>query len=178
MSIRAFQEHQPQIGQQVFVDDAALVIGQVKLADDVSIWPMSVLRGDVDRIEIGARTNIQDGSILHVTHYEKEYSPKGLPLSIGEDVTVGHRVTLHACTVGNRCLVGMSSTLLDGCVVQDDVMIGANSLVPPGKTLESGYLYLGSPVKKVRALTEKEIKFLIYSAAHYVSLKNKHVECH
>ncbi len=178
MNIRPFQQHKPDIGQRVFIDDAALVIGRVTLGDDASVWPMSVVRGDVDRIEIGARTNIQDNSVLHVTHYEKEFSPKGLPLIIGDDVTVGHRVTLHACTVGNRCLIGMSSTLLDGCVIQDDVMIGANTLVPPGKVLESGYLYVGSPVKQVRALTEKEIKFLMYSAAHYVKLKNEHMNNH
>lgn len=176
MTKRNFQGHQPTLGQNVFIDPTALVIGQVTLADDVSIWPMVVVRGDVESITIGARTNIQDGSVLHVTHYSAEYSPKGLPLAIGKDVTIGHNVVLHACQVGNRCLIGMSSTVLDGAVIEDDVMLGANVLVPPRKVLKSGYLYLGSPAEPVRELTEKEHHFLKYSAKHYVKLKNQHLE--
>jgi carbonic anhydrase/acetyltransferase-like protein (isoleucine patch superfamily) len=176
MGIRSFEQYQPTIGQNVLIDETSLVIGQVELADDVSIWPMTVLRGDVDAIRIGARSNIQDGTICHVTHYSEEYSPKGLPLLVGEDVTIGHQAILHACTIGNRCLIGMGSSLLDESVIEDEVMIGANSLVPPGKVLKSGYLYVGSPVKQVRQLSEKEIRFLQYSAAHYVELKNRHLQ--
>lgn len=175
MSVRSYLSHHPQIGERVLIDDAAVVIGRVQLGHDVSVWPTTVIRGDVEGITIGDRSNIQDGSILHVTHYNEEYSPNGLPLKIGEDVTIGHKVILHACTVGSRCLIGMGSLLLDQAVVQDEVMLGAGSLVPPGKVLESGYLYVGSPVKKIRALTEKEIRFLRYSAEHYVKLKNNYL---
>lgn len=176
MAIRKFEQYQPIIANNVFVDDASLVIGQVDLADDVSIWPMTVLRGDVDKISIGARTNIQDGTICHVTHYSKVYSPEGLPLIVGDDVTVGHQAILHACTIGNCCLIGMGSTVLDGAVIEDEVMLGANSLVPPGKVLSSGYLYVGSPAQKVRALTAQQIDFLHYSAEHYVELKNRYLQ--
>lgn len=173
--IRQFEQYQAKIGKNVLLDPSSLLIGQVELGDDVSIWPMSVLRGDVEAIRIAARTNIQDGTICHVTHYSQEYSSKGLPLLVGEDVTVGHRAILHACTIGNRCLIGMGSSLLDASVIEDEVMIGANSLVPPGKVLASGYLYVGSPVKQVRPLSTKEKAFLKYSAEHYVELKNRHL---
>jgi carbonic anhydrase/acetyltransferase-like protein (isoleucine patch superfamily) len=174
MTTRPFEKYTPLLGQRVFVDEMALVIGRVSLGDDVSIWPMTVVRGDVDSITIGARTNIQDNSVLHVTHYNEKYSPKGSSLTIGTDVTVGHRVILHACTVGNRCLIGMGSIILDDAIIEDDVMIGAGTLVPRGRQLKSGYLYLGSPAKEVRLLTEEEKIFLAYSAQHYVELKNKH----
>jgi len=171
--IRKFEKFTPKIADSSFVDDTALVIGDVTIADDASIWPMTVVRGDIQTISIGARTNIQDGSVLHVTH-DSEHAPGGFALTIGDDVTVGHKVILHACTIGDRCLVGMGSTVLDGAVLEDEVMLGANSLVSPGKVLESGYLYLGSPAKQARALTDKERQWLQYSAAHYVDLKNRH----
>jgi carbonic anhydrase/acetyltransferase-like protein (isoleucine patch superfamily) len=174
MSIRSFENHTPQIADTAFVDDMALVIGNVTLGEDASVWPMAVLRGDIHEIRIGARSNIQDGSVLHVTH-DSEYAPGGFPLHVGEDVTVGHNVILHACTIGNFCLVGMGSTVLDGAVLEDKVMLGANSLVSPGKVLEGGYLWLGAPAKKVRPLTEEEMGWLEYSSAHYVDLKNRHL---
>jgi carbonic anhydrase/acetyltransferase-like protein (isoleucine patch superfamily) len=133
-----------------------------------------VLRGDVNEIEIGARTNVQDGSVLHVTH-DGPYSPGGRPLIVGDDVTVGHAVTLHACTVGDRCLIGMNSCILDGAVLEPDVMLAAGSLVSPGKRLESGALYRGSPARRARDLTEQELEMLRYSAAHYVRLKDKYL---
>jgi len=144
------------------------------MADDVGIWPLVAIRGDVNYVEIGARSNIQDGSVLHVTH-KSAYKPEGNPLVIGEDVTVGHKVMLHGCTIGNRVLVGMGSILLDGVVVEDDVMIGAGSLVPQNKRLETGYLYLGSPVKQIRPLTEAEIDGLKYSASNYVKWKDDYL---
>ena len=150
-----------------------MVIGNVSLGPDSSIWPLCAVRGDIHSITIGARSNIQDGSVLHVTH-DSDYAPRGFALSIGDDVTVGHKVILHACTIGNRCLVGMGSTVLDGVVFEDEVMLGAHSLVSPGKRLESGYLYLGSPARQARALTEQERQWLRYSATHYVELKNRH----
>lgn len=173
MTIRKFEQHSPVIAKSAFVDDMALVIGNVTIGEDASIWPMTVVRGDIHSITIGARSNIQDGSVLHVTH-DSEYAPGGFALNIKEGVTVGHKVILHACTIGNYCLVGMGSTVLDGAVLEDNVMLGANSLVSPGKVLASGYLYLGSPAKKIRALKKAEFAWLQYSAKHYVDLKNRH----
>lgn len=174
MSIRAFQDKTPALGNRTYIDEMALVLGDVIMGDDCSLWPMAVLRGDVHQIRIGHRTNIQDGSVGHVTHYS-EYNPEGVPLIIGDDVTIGHKVVVHACTIGNRCLIGMGSIILDKAVIPDDVIIGANTLVAENKMLESGYLYLGSPAKKVRPLTKEEIKFLPYSAKHYVKLKDQHL---
>ena len=137
--LRPYKDLFPKQGDRVMIDASSVVVGDVRLADDVSIWPLVAIRGDVNSVSIGARTNIQDGSVLHVTH-KSSYNPEGNPLIIGEDVTVGHKVMLHGCTIGNRVLVGMGSILLDGVIVEDDVMIGAGSLVPQNKRLESGYL--------------------------------------
>ncbi len=174
MAVRTFESWSPTLGERVFVDDTALVIGDVAIGADSSIWPFAVVRGDVHRIRIGARTNIQDGSIMHVTH-AGPHDPDGHPCSVGDDVTVGHRVTLHGCRVEDRVLVGMGATVMDGAVVESEVIIGAGSLVPPGKTLESGYLYVGSPVKQARALKDEERGFFDYSAASYVELKDRHL---
>ncbi|WP_049854278.1 gamma carbonic anhydrase family protein [Dickeya fangzhongdai] len=173
-ALRPFKGALPVIGKNVMVDPSSVVIGEVTLADDVSIWPLVVIRGDVNFIRIGSRSNIQDGSVLHVTHCS-EKNVNGNPLIIGEDVTVGHKAMLHGCTIGNRVLVGMGSILLDGVTVEDDVIIGAGSLVSPGKTLEKGYLYLGSPAKKVRALTEQELEGLLYSSNNYVRWKDEYL---
>ena len=173
MTIRTFEDHTPQIAENAFIDAAAVVTGDVVIGEESSVWPMCSLRGDIQSIRIGARTNIQDGSILHVTH-DSEYAPGGYGLSIGDDVTVGHNAVVHACTVGNFCLVGMGAVILDGAVVEDEVIIGAGSLVPPRKVLTSGYLWLGSPVKQVRELTDKEKAFLRYSSQHYVDLAYRH----
>ncbi len=174
MSIRTYQQITPQLGPRVFVDASAVVIGDVELGEDASVWPMAVVRGDMHRIRIGARSSVQDGSVLHITH-AGPFNPDGYPLIIGDEVTIGHNVTLHGCTLGNRILVGMGSIVMDGAVVEDEVVIGAGSLVPPGKRLESGYLYVGSPVKQARALTDKERAFFSYSAANYVKLKDLHL---
>ncbi len=171
MAVKVFKDNYPRIGQSVYIDDHAVVIGDVSLGDDVSIWPTSVLRGDVESITIGAATNVQDGAVLHVSHAGK-YSPEGHPLNIGKSVTVGHRAVLHACTVGDFCLLGIGVIVMDDAVLEDYVMLGAGTLVPPRKTLESGYLYVGSPAKQVRLLTTTEKEFLVYSAQHYVALKN------
>ncbi len=172
--LRPYRNLYPQVGEKVMVDATSVVIGDVRIADDVGIWPLVVIRGDVNYVEIGARSNIQDGSVLHVTH-KSSYNPEGNPLIIGEDVTVGHKVMLHGCIIGNRVLVGMGSILLDGAVIEDDVMIGAGSLVPQNKRLESGYLYLGSPVKQIRPLKEEEIAGLKYSANNYVKWKDEYL---
>jgi carbonic anhydrase/acetyltransferase-like protein (isoleucine patch superfamily) len=173
-NVRAFGAELPVLGARVWVDPAAVVIGQVEIGDDASLWPMAVARGDVNFIRIGARTNVQDGSVLHVTH-DGPYSPGGVPLVIGAEVTVGHRVMLHACTIGDRCLLGMSSTILDGAVLEDEVFLGAGSLVPPDKHLQARSLYRGSPAKRVRSLTDEELEMLRYSAAHYVRLKDRYL---
>ena len=172
MNIRDFDGITPELSEGVFVDSAALVQGDVSIGKDSSIWPMTVVRGDVNSISIGERTNIQDGCVLHVTH-EGPFG-EGRSLIIGNDVTVGHKAVLHACEIHDLCLIGMSATVLDGAVVNKQVMVGAGSLVPPKKVLESGYLYLGSPVKRIRALNEKEIAYLQYSSEHYVRLKQRH----
>jgi len=173
MNLRPFRHILPQLGKRVYLDAAAVVIGDVVLADDVSVWPCAVVRGDVNHIRIGARSNIQDGSVLHVSG-RTAAKPEGSPLIVGEDVTVGHKVMLHGCRIGDRVLIGMGTIILDDTVIEDDVMIGAGSLVPPRKRLESGYLYVGSPVKQVRPLTDKEKEFLKYSSAHYVRLAGQH----
>ncbi|WIX02978.1 gamma carbonic anhydrase family protein [Pseudomonas sp. AR5] len=171
MSIRSFQQHTPKLGARVFVDPTAVVLGDVEIGEDSSVWPVTVIRGDMHRIRIGARSSIQDGSVLHITH-AGPYNPDGFPLTIGDEVTVGHKVTLHGCTLGSRILVGMGSIVMDGAVVEDEVIIAAGSLVPPGKRLESGYLYVGSPVKQARPLTDKERSFFAYTAGNYVRLKD------
>lgn len=174
-ALRPYKNHFPQQGDRVMIDSSSVVVGEVQLADDVSIWPLVAIRGDVNKVVIGKRSNIQDGSVLHVTH-KSTSNPEGYPLIVGEDVTVGHKAMLHGCTIGNRVLVGMGSILLDGVIVEDDVMIGAGSLVPPGKRLESGYLYLGSPVKQVRPLSEAEIAGLLFSSNNYVGWKNEYLD--
>ncbi|HEY0962419.1 MAG TPA: gamma carbonic anhydrase family protein [Pseudomonadales bacterium] len=174
MTLRSFLTHRPVLGERVFVDPSAVVIGRVQLGADVSIWPLTTIRGDVNDIAIGERTNIQDGSVLHNTAPSSS-PPNGFPLKVGSDVTVGHKVILHGCTIGNRVLVGMGSIVMDGAVVEDDVIIGGGSVVTPGKVLASGGLYVGSPAKRVRDLRPDELEFLRYSAGHYVKLKDEHL---
>ena len=174
MTLQTYRNIAPTLGARVYIHPAAVVIGKVTIGDDTSVWPTAVVRGDVNSIEIGARTSIQDGSVLHVTH-DGPYSPGGRSLYIGSDVTVGHRVTLHACTIGNACLIGMGAILLDNVVTEDFVMIGAGSLVTPGKVLTKYGLYVGSPARRVRDLTEKEVEFFTYSAAHYVRVKDEYL---
>ncbi len=173
MAIRGYQGIQPRLGARVFVDETALVIGRVALGDDASVWPLAVLRGDVERIEIGARTNVQDGCVLHVVH-DGPYTPGGIGLRVGVDVTVGHKAVLHAATIGDRCLIGMGAIVLDGAVIADEVVIGAGSVVPPGKTLASRGLYLGNPARWVRELGDAEIERLLYGARQYVALKDRY----
>jgi carbonic anhydrase/acetyltransferase-like protein (isoleucine patch superfamily) len=174
MGIRTFQGIAPTLGARVYVDETALVIGRVTMGDDSSIWPFAVARGDVHEIRIGARTNVQDGSVLHVVHDGPV--PGGIPLIIGDDVTIGHKAMLHAVTVGNRCLIGMAGVLLDGTVVEDEVIVAAGAVVPPGKRLASHGLYVGNPARRLRELTSKEIGQLAYSARHYVQMKDAHLQ--
>ena len=174
MPLRTFESKWPRTAAGVYIDPSAVVIGDVCLGQDVSLWPQVVARGDVNSIVLGARTNIQDGGVLHVTS-PGPFARDGHALRVGCNVTVGHRVILHGCTVGDYCLIGMGSLVLDGAVLEPRVMLGAGCLVPPGKRLEGGFLYLGSPARRARALSDEELKLLEYSAAHYVRVKERHL---
>ncbi|WOJ97419.1 gamma carbonic anhydrase family protein [Congregibacter brevis] len=175
LSLRSFGGHTPKLGNRVLIDPSAVVSGDVVLGDDVSVWPGTIIRGDMHSIRIGARTSVQDGSVLHITH-ASDFNPAGWPLTIGEEVTIGHNATLHGCTLGDRILVGMGAVVMDGAVVEDNVVIAAGALVTPKKRLESGYLYAGSPAKQVRELSDKEMAFFSYSAGNYVRLKDQHID--
>jgi carbonic anhydrase/acetyltransferase-like protein (isoleucine patch superfamily) len=173
-NLRCYKNISPKLANDIYIDESAVIVGDITLAEDVSIWPLVAARGDVNSITIGARTNIQDGTVLHVTR-KSSANPQGDPLNIGEDVTVGHLCMLHGCTLGDRILVGMGAIIMDGAVIENDVFIGAGTLVPPNKTLKSGYLYVGNPAKQVRQLKTSEIAFLQQSALNYVELKNDYL---
>ncbi len=173
MTIRTFEGHRPRLGPEVYVDATALVIGDVEIGADASVWPMSVVRGDVNAIRIGARSNIQDGCVLHVSH-DGPQRPGGAALHIGEEVTVGHKVVLHGCTVGEGCLIGMGAIVLDGAQIGAETLIGAGTLVTADTVVGSGELWLGSPARRVRLLSEAERSGLRYSARHYVQLQRRH----
>jgi carbonic anhydrase/acetyltransferase-like protein (isoleucine patch superfamily) len=174
MAIESFEGHVPSIGTGVFVHKSAVVIGDVQIGPDSSVWPLVTIRGDIHQIRIGTRSSIQDGCVLHVTH-DGPFNPGGFPCTVGDDVTVGHRVMLHGCSINSRVLIGMGATVMDGAVVESEVIIGAGSLVPPGKRLESGFLYVGSPVKQIRALSDQEKSFFLYTAAKYCELKDRYL---
>ncbi len=173
-NLRSYKGITPFLGSNVYIDSSAILVGDITLSDDVSLWPLVAARGDVNKISIGARTNIQDGSVLHVTR-KSASNPDGNPLIIGEDVTVGHKCMLHGCQLGDRILVGMGAIIMDGVAVEDDVFIGAGSVVTPNKTLKSGFLYVGNPAKKVRPLKASEVAFLKQSSINYVELKNDYL---
>ncbi len=173
-NLRKYNDIYPTLGKATYVDISSVLIGDITLDDDVSIWPFVAARGDVNTITIGAGTNVQDGTVLHVTR-KSTNNPSGNPLIIGADVTIGHKCMLHGCTLGDRILVGMGAIIMDGSIIEDDVFIGAGSLVPPNKTLISGYLYVGNPVKQVRKLKESEVAFLKQSAINYIDLKNDYL---
>ncbi|OIR10334.1 carnitine operon protein CaiE [mine drainage metagenome] len=175
MPLSSYLDISPVLGERIFLHASCQVIGDVKLGDDSSIWCNTVLRGDMNRIVLGRGTNVQDLTMCHVTHKTSD-KPEGSPLIIGDYVTVGHSVILHGCRIGNECLIGMGSIVMDDAVIPDRVMIGAGSLVSPGKTLESGMLYMGRPAKAVRALTNEEIAYLRYSAENYIKLKNNYLQ--
>lgn len=173
MTIRNFEDKQPDIHPTTFIDKTALILGDVRIGENCSIWPLTVVRGDVNTIQIGNNTNIQDNSVLHVTH-DGPYNPGGYDLKVGNNVTVGHRVILHGCHIGDSCLIGMGATIMDGAIIESHNLIGAGSLVTPNKKLESGYLWIGSPIRKVRKLTKDERESIEYSALNYVSLKKRY----
>jgi len=177
MNIRPYRSILPTLGARVYVDPAATVIGDVVLGDDASIWPGTVVRGDVNYIRIGHRTNIQDGTIVHVTH-DGVYTPGGFPTTIGCDVTIGHAAVIHACTIEDAVLIGMHATVLDGAVVKKHGFVAAGAVVAPGKVVGERELWLGNPARCVRTLREREIEQLYYSAGHYVRLKDEYLAAH
>ena len=175
MPVRSYKGITPVIPSSVYIDESSVLVGDITIGEHSSIWPLVAARGDVNTMTIGKATNIQDGTVLHVTRKTKS-NPDGYPLVIGDDVTVGHHCMLHGCTLGNRILVGMGAIIMDGAVVEDDVFIGAGALVPPNKVLQSGYLYVGQPCKPARALNKEEIAFLKISADNYVKLKDDYLQ--
>lgn len=175
MPLSDYLDTTPVIGNKVYLHPSCQVIGDVKIGDDSSVWCNTVLRGDVNCIVIGRGSNIQDLTMGHVSHKTPD-KPEGSPLIIGDHVTVGHSVILHGCSIGNECLIGMGSIIMDDVVIPDHVMVGAGSLVPPGKTLEGGMLYMGRPAKAIRTLTEEEIRYLRYSAEHYIRVKDNYLK--
>ena len=171
---RTFNNITPTLAEGVYIDPAATVIGDVTLGIDVSVWPAAVIRGDMHHIRVGDRSNVQDGAVLHVTH-ASQYNPDGFPLAIGSDVTIGHSAVFHGCTIGNHVLIGIGAIINDGVTVNDNVMIGAGTVVPPGKHLESGFVYIGNPAKQLRPLSDAEKRFLTYSPQNYIKLKNQYL---
>lgn len=175
MSVRPYRDIRPEVGRRVWIDPAATVIGRVTIGEDASLWPGVIVRGDVNWITIGARTNIQDGSVLHVGS-ARLAGGDGIPCIVGEECSIGHAAVVHACTLGRRCLVGMGAILMDGAVVGDECIIGAGALVTAGTVIPPRTLWVGSPARQRRALDEKEIAFLAESAAHYVALKDDYLK--
>lgn len=167
-----FKQWTPQLGTNSWVAPSADVIGNVTMGKECSIWFGCVVRGDVHYITIGDRTNIQDLSMIHVTHYKKEDMSDGNPTIIGSDVTIGHRVMMHGCTIGDACLVGMSATILDGAVIGKESIVGAGALVTKNKVFPPRSLIMGTPAKVIRELTDDEVKELYASASRYVAFKN------
>ena len=174
-SLRPYLDQSPRLGQRVYVDPAATVIGDVELADDVSVWPGTIIRGDVNHIRIGARSNVQDGTIIHVSHHSPD-NKAGYPTLVGADVTIGHGTIIHACTIEDACLIGMGACILDGATVKKYGFLGAGAVLGPGKVVGEAELWLGNPARFARALTEKEIESLHYSAGHYVKLKDRYLQ--
>ena len=175
MSLRPYLGTLPTLGERVYLDPACSVIGDVVLGDDVSVWPGTVVRGDVNFIRIGARTNLQDGTVVHVSHDGPHAKLGGFATRIGSDVTIGHKAIIHACRIEDAVLIGMGAIVLDGAVVKQHGFVGAGAVVPPGKVVGERELWLGNPAKKVRVLSDAEVEALYYSAQHYVRLKNQYL---
>ena len=175
MHLRPYLDHVPVVGERVYIDPAASVIGDVVLGDDVSIWPGTIVRGDVNYIRIGDRTNIQDGSVVHVSHDGPHAKLGGFATVIGSDVTIGHKAIVHACQIEDAVLIGMGAIILDGAIVRRHGFVGAGALVAPGKEVGERELWLGNPARKVRMLSDAEVEALFYSAQHYVRLKDHYL---
>lgn len=165
----------PELGERAYIDPAATVIGDVVLGDDASVWPMTAIRGDVNFIRIGARTNVQDGTVIHVSHDGPHTRLGGFATVVGSDVTIGHKAIIHACRIGDGALIGMGAIVLDGAVVETHGFVGAGALIAPGKTVGEGELWLGNPARRARMLSDAEIEGLYYSAQHYVRMKDDYL---
>jgi len=165
----------PKLDKNAWIAEGATVIGRTEMGEDSAVWFGCVVRGDVHYIKIGARSNIQDLSMVHVTHHKKEDMSDGHPTIIGDDVTIGHRVMLHGCTIEDACLIGMSATILDGAVIGKESIVGAGSLVTKNKKFPPRSLIIGSPAKVVRELTDDEVAELYASARRYVEFKNNYI---
>lgn len=174
MSLRIFDSKQPYVAMGAYVDHSALLVGDVEIGEDSSVWPMAVLRGDLQPIRIGNCTNIQDGAILHITH-PSPFNQQGYKVNIGNEVTIGHGAIIHGCTIKDRCLIGIGAIIMDGAVIESDVIVGAGSLVPSNTVLKSGYVYIGSPAQQARPLTDEDRQFIQYSSQNYVKLKNQYM---
>ncbi len=175
--IHDYKEMTPKIGNYSWIAPSADVIGEVEIGEHCSIWFGAIVRGDVHFIKIGDRTNIQDLSMIHVTHYKKHRKiGDGYPTIIGNDVTIGHRVMLHGCVIEDACLIGMSATILDGAVIGRESIVGAGSLVTKNKVFPPRSLIMGSPAKVVRSLTDEEVKELYASAKRYMKFKNDYMD--
>ena len=174
MAIRSFKGITPRLGARSYVDPAAVLVGDVELGDDASLWPCAVVRGDVHHVRIGARTNVQDGAVIHVTH-AGPYTDAGFPTIIGADVTIGHAAVIHACTIEDACLIGMHATVLDGAVVRRHGFVAAGAVIPPGQVGGERELWVGNPARKLRELADRAVEQLYYSAAHYVRLKDAYL---
>ena len=174
-SVRPWRGVLPTVGERAYVDPAATLIGDVVLGDDVSLWPGVVVRGDVNYIRIGARTNLQDGTVVHVSHDGPHAKLGGFATRIGADVTIGHKAIVHACTIEDAVLIGMGAIVLDGAVVKKHAFIGAGALVPPGKVVGERELWLGNPARCVRLLSDSQVEQLHYSAEHYMRLKDAYL---
>ena len=169
----AFAGKTPSVADDAFVAPGARLIGDVVVGAQSSIWYNCVLRGDVNRIRVGARTNIQDGSVIHVDS-PKPGSPEGLATIIGDDVLIGHLVMLHGSVLHDRAFVGLGSIVMDGCTIEPDGMLAAGSMLTPGKTIGAGELWMGRPAKKLRDMSADEIAANRLGAAHYVQLATAH----
>ncbi len=169
-----FKKWFPKIKKSAWIAPSADIIGNVKIGKDSSIWFGAVVRGDVHKIRIGKRTSIQDLSMVHVTHYKKDDKSDGNPTIIGDDVTVGHKVMLHGCTIENGCLIGMSATILDGATIGEGSIVGAHSLVTSNKIFPPHSLIMGSPAKVIKTLNEEDVQGLIEHASRYVEFKKEY----
>ena len=170
-----FKEGTPKLGTNAWIAKGASVIGRVEMGEDSAVWFGCVVRGDVHYIKIGDRSNIQDLSMIHVTHHKRDDMSDGNPTIIGDDVTVGHRVMLHGCTIEDACLIGMSATILDGAVIGKESIVGASSLVTKNKVFPPRSLIMGSPAKLIRTLRDDEVTELYASASRYVKFKNEYL---
>ena len=167
--ILEFEGKKPKVGKDVFVADTARVIGEVELGDEASIWYGAILRGDIGKIVVGKRSNVQDNSVLHIT-------PPDYPVIIGDDVTVGHGVILHGCKIGSRSLIGMGAVVLDSVEIGEESIVAAGAVVPPGKKFPPRSLIMGVPAKVVREITDNDVKAILENAEEYVKLGKRHLK--